>query len=237
MSRSIIEVSVPSTELVQLSDMDTMLHGYATSEESFLTLVIQAARNYVEGMTGYSLMPRNFIQYCDRFPMQSVLAPMFPYLRVVPNPGVYGQRSPYEITLLRNPVQAIDHIVYVDVNGNPQTLEPETDFVADTTSVPGRVTPLPVNVGSLPLVALWPACLPGPKSVAIYFSAGYYQTTQNEMTPEDQPRQLGYPPILKLIVMQLAAHWFTYRDLGAVPPAIDDLLIANRVVDYNPSVE
>lgn len=240
MSRSVIQVSVPSTELVQLSDMSPLVHGYPDNEASFLSMVIAAARDHVEQQTGYSLMPRSFIQFCDRFPMQSLFSPMLPvplpYIGLAPGGAWSGRRSPYEITLLRGPAQAVTQIVYNDATGTPQTLLPGVAFSVDLTSTPARVLPLPAPLGTFPITSYWPICTPGPQAVAIYFSAGYY-TSQDQLTTDALPRDLGFPPILKLLVMQLAAHWFVYRDLGSVPPAISDLINANRVVDYNPSIE
>ena len=239
--RSIIQVSVPSTELVTSADMSPMLHGYPAGEASFLALTITAARDYVEGMTGYCLAPRNFIQYSDRFPMQSLFSPMFPIpfplLGFVPSINSTVQRSPYEIELMRNPVLAVSQIVYLDTTWTPQTLLPGVDFAADLTSTPARVTPMPQTLGSSALKFFWPACLPGPKSVAIYYTAGYY-TTADQLTTEAQPRDLGFPPILKALVMALTEKWFVNRDnYGEVPKPIQDLIFANRVTDYNPSIE
>lgn len=241
MSRSVIQVSVPSSELVTSADMSPMLHGYPTAEEAFLTMTIAAARDYVEGMSGYCLAPRNFIQYADRFPMQSIASPIIPItlpmLGIAPGMGRYARRSPFEIALLRNPVQAVEKIVYLDLTGTLQTILPDTDFAADLTSTPGRVLPLPTPPGTVPLKSLWPVCLPGPQSVAIFYTAGYY-TVQDEMTDETTPRDLGFPPILKTLVMALTEKWFVNRDnYGEVPPAIDNLIYQNRVTDYNPSIE
>ncbi len=236
MSRSVIQVSVPSTELVTSTDMAPMLHTYPAGEASFLALTITAARDYVEGMTGYCLAPRDYIQYADRFPMQSAFAQSFPIplplLGYVPGFNSNSRRSPYEMELLRNPGMAISKITYVDMTGTLQTLTPGTDFAADLTSVPARVTPL-----TAPGKSFWPVCLPGPKAVAIYFTAGYY-TTADQMTTEAQIRDLGFPPVLKAIVMALTLAWFVNRDnFGEVSKPIQDLIIANRVTDYNPSVE
>lgn len=240
MSRSIIQVSVPSMELVQPSDMDAMLHGFPTGETSFLELTIAAARDHIEGMTGYCLAPRDFIQYEDRFPMQSVYSPLvpvpLPLMGVIPAQA-YARRNPYEIALLRNPAQSISQIVYTDLSGTPQTLTPGTDFTADATSVPARVLPKATPPGTTPVTSFWPACLPGPKAVAIYFNAGYY-TAADQLTTEATPRDMGAPPILKVLVMALAQRWFIYRDsYGEVPKVLEDLILSNRVVDYNPGIQ
>lgn len=240
MSRSIIQTSVPSTEIVQPSDMYTFLDGYPGTEDAFLTTLIQASRDYVEGKTGYCLAPRTFIEYLDRFPMFDfapssfgplfgVAAPFFMNGPISSYPtGFENKRNPFEIELGRNPVQAVDHIEYTDLQGNVKELYPGTDFVADLTSEPARVAPLAKT--------LWPVALGQPKAVAIFYTAGYFPTFDAE-TQETPPRVLGYPPILKLVIMQLAVHWYIKRDVGPVPVAIDDVIFANRVVDYNPDIE
>jgi len=239
MSRSVIQVSVPSTELVTSADMSPMLHGYPSGEESFLTQTIAAARDYIEGHTGYSLAPRDFIQYADRFPMQSIFSTQFPVPPPLMGyvPGLGTRRSPFEIILRRNPVLALSKIEYVDLTGNFVTLNPDTDFAVDLTSEPARVLPLPTPPGTSTLKSFWPACLPGPKSVAIYFTAGFY-TTKDQLTTEAQPRDMGAPPALKALVMALTRDWFIDRDnYGYVKPNIMDMILSQRVTDYNPEIE
>jgi len=240
MSRSIIQTSNPTVEIVQPADLTTYLHGYAGTEDDFLSTLIASARNYVEDMTGYCLAERDFVQYADRFPMfpfaPSALGPLYgvvtPFVGgpVTSFPaGFEAKRNPFEITLWRYPVLEVSKIVYNDMNGNPVELEPGTDFIADCTSEPARVCPMGNK--------FWPQLyMVGPKAVAIYLTAGY-DSDPNALTTEDPPRAVGYPPILKLLVMQLAAHWYLNRDLSQVPATINQLLLSNRVVDYNPSIE
>lgn len=233
MSRSVIRVSVPSTELVTSADMSPMLHSYPSSEESFLTMTIAAARDLVEGHTGYSLAPSDFVQYADRFPMQEGVSVGIRFTGLVYpvnyHPFFVRGRSPFEIEFMRNPALSISKIEYIDVNGAKQTLTPNTDFAVDLTSTPARVSPLPGSV--------WPVALRGPKAVAIFYNAGFY-TSANQLTTETQPRVMGYPPTLKALVMALAEKWFINRNnYGEVPPAIMDLIVSNRITDYNPSIE
>ena len=223
MSRSVIRVSVPSTELVTSADMSPMLHGYPSSEESFLTMTIAAARDLVEGHTGYSLAASDFIQYADRFPMQGYdhcLAPFNYALHGLPGLP-WEKRSPLEIEFRRNPALTISKIEYVDTNGVTQTLEPGTDFAVDLTCSPARVMPLPRMV--------WPVALRSPKAVALYYTAGF--------TP-GAAASVETLPTLKAIVMALTEKWFINRNnYGEVPAAIWDLINSNRVTNYNPGIE
>lgn len=222
MSRSVTRITVPSTELVTSADMSAMLHSYPTAEESFLTSTIAAARDTVEGHTGYSLAASDFIQYGDRFPMQGV-SKLCTAISILPG-GVQSRwsgRSPFEIEFMRNPVLSVSKIEYTDLDGVVQTLSPDTDFLADLTSTPARVTPISGEV--------WPTALRGPKAVAIYHTAGF--------TP-DAAQSVEKLPTLKALVMALTEKWFINRNnYGEVPPAIWDMLQANRITTYNPSIE
>lgn len=222
MSRSVIRTSVPSTELVTVSDMSPMLHGYASSEESFLTMTIAAARDVVEGNTGYSLAASTFTQYGERFPMQGFHMGLFPAGLIIPNRGLpWERRSPLELEFMRSPALAIDRIEYTDLNGATQTLTPGTDFAVDLTSVPARVMPLPG--------AIWPEALRGPKAVALYFTAGF---------APNAAASVEKLPTLKALVMALTEKWFINRNnYGEVPQPIWDLILSNRVTNYNPGIE
>jgi hypothetical protein len=237
MSGSVIQVSVPSTDLVQPSDLYPFIQDYSGSEDAFLTTLIESALNYVEDMSGFCLMPRDFIQYRDRFPIfpfaGAAFGPLFgvatPFFLNGPITGYPGGfeaiRNPFEIIIQRNPVQSVGNITYFDLTNTPQTLVAGTDFLVDLTGQLARITP--------PARGTWPLALQQPKAVAIPFVAGFF-TTLNELTTESQPRVLGYPPILKTVVKQLAAHWYQNRDVSVVPCGIDDLIYKNRVVDYHP---
>jgi len=237
MSRSIIETSLPESELVQPSDLYTFLHGYPGTEDDFLTTLIAAARNEVEGKSGYCLAPRTFTQYADHFPMFAYMTSVWGPLTGVVMPWVGGpisalpagfepKRNPFEMQLWRSPVRSVDRITYCDpTTGDPVTLAADTDYIADVSAMPARIWPAPGKI--------WPTAQRRPQSVAIDFTAGY----STDPTDVVDGRVMAYPPILKLIVMQLAAYWYLHRDMvGTTPDAINDLILSNRLADYNPDI-
>jgi len=242
-SRSISEVSVPTTELVTPADLSTLLQGAIIDDnDPFALLCCSGARQMAEDLLGYYLTPRDFVQYADRFPIfaypSAALGPL--YGVQVPQgtgpitsypAGFASVRNPFDIALLANPVQSVAKITYKDLSGATQELDVDTDFTADLSAKPARVSPLP-NAG-------WPVALPGPQSVRIYFTAGFAADPNAIQAAQGthDARVVGYPQKLKLLVLQLAGHWWITRDITDVPQGITNAIISCRLEDFNPSME
>lgn len=270
---SLVQTSLPSSEPVALADMISALKQPSnTADSNYIQILITAARAYIEDATGLMLAPRTFVQSLDSFPFYpysrepygqlygvGALALYFGYGPILPSSvPPYGMNQdgnlPFQIVLLGNPVTAVDHITYIGTDGNPHTLLPGQDFVADLASFPARVTPLPGSI--------WPQCTLGANTVQIFFTAGYNQTpTATETvtetagtteggdtvpTPPDQQANalpagaiVGIPMHLYVAITQLVAHWYNNREpvsqgMGAnIPHSLQAIIDLNKVIDFS----
>jgi len=145
----------PSVEMVTLADVRTALRLQALGDdtdaaEDVLLLGYQAAaRRYSEIVKGRAYVAQTW------------------------------QQQQYElcwpIRLLPCPVQQVISIIYLDLQGEQQTLDPDL-YRLDLMREPARVVPA-VN-------AVWPATLCGPGAVTIEYIAGYLTPVEFNATTE-----------------------------------------------------
>ena len=267
---SVIEVSRPSVEPVSLVEAlqflkQTQLPTTTPPTDPEASLIynvfIPAARRYVEDLTGLTLASRNFEQWEDGFPFfpyfQSPYAPLFgaafPFyfgygpIASYPYPAIGGLQnqmlSPFTKRLLKNPVTAVTKITYIGTDGNSHDLVPDTDFVVDFASTPGRVAPLPGQ--------RWPVGIIGLNSVRIQYTAGYSATetatidvTEPTNTPPnviaETKEDVGIPEQLKAAILLMLSHLYYNRDAVVagnavdVPHGVTAICAANRVWDFGP---
>ena len=265
----ITQVSLPSSEPVALADAKNFCKVFVATDDTLIGSLITAARQYIEDCTGLMLAPRNFLQSLDCFPFYpysrepygtlygiGALSLYFGYGPILPTPiPPYGMnmngRLPFEIVLLGSPVSAIDHITYIDSTGEPQTLLPGQDFVADLATTPARILPMPGGV--------WPQCTMGANTVQVFFTCGFNQTASTVETvsatagtteegdavpsPPNQQAGLtfvtGIPQTLYVAILLLVQHWYSNRDLAAsgsmsqVPHHLQQLIETNKVFDFS----
>lgn len=144
-----------------------------------ITEYIKVAADYIEGETNLTLCPTQYRMTLDRFPTY------------------YGtQLYPYDFVnsmfrLPRFPVISVDSIVYMDVQGNTQTLNNSVYQLANSKS-PARISPVQGQ--------LWPFTNPFElQAVAVTFTAGYAS-------------QSLIPPIARQAVRFLFAHFYENRE-------------------------
>lgn len=103
------------------------------------------------------------------------------------------------IFLPRPRLQTVDSIKYIDTDGVEQTWS-SSNYVVDVSTEPGRVFPIPSKV--------WPETESSrDAAVTIRFTHGYGSAA-------------NVPSIVKLAIMQTAAHWYRHREpimAGSVP--------------------
>lgn len=150
-------VTPPTAEPVALADAKAHLRVDAavTEDDALITLMIAAVRQYAEQLTACSLLTQQWRLVLDAFPGPSLMG--------VPA-GVPFSLPGHAILLEKGPVQSIDAIIYTAMDGNDQTLAPQT-YVADLSGTLVRITP---RFGQI-----WPITLPQIGSVQVFFTAGY----------------------------------------------------------------
>jgi hypothetical protein len=265
----IARFSLNTTWPVSLTEAKNFLKINTTADDDLIQkIIIPAATIYLENNTGLILASRDFVQFQDSFPFYpyskepygtlygiGALALYFGYGPIVPTPlppfGLNtGERLPFQIDLLTSPVTNVDHIDYVGQDGQPHTIIPGRDFIADLLSSIPRVCPLPGSV--------WPQCTIGPNNVRIYLTAGMQNADlfasppvipTDDVTvgsPPDPPDQIveqkfvnSVPEDLKIAIMMCIVHFYYNRDAVfsgnavSIPHGLDAIIGLNKVYNFS----
>ncbi|MDX5984692.1 head-tail connector protein [Sphingomonas echinoides] len=137
------------TEPVALSDIKTHLRldQGATDEDSYLTILLTAARRACEGRIHRAVVGTSAIATFDRFPLAPIGVPL-----EVPEPDALY------LELEGGTVASITSILYYDGTGSVQTLDPAS-YVVDLDQIPARVAPLEA----------WPTTMRRPNAIKISY--------------------------------------------------------------------
>ncbi|NCC76950.1 MAG: hypothetical protein EOM08_11010 [Clostridia bacterium] len=108
-------VTAPTVEPVTLSEVKAQAVIGHDMDDALLSVMISAAREHGESLTGRSWAPKTLEVVLDRFPVSGIDLPA-------------------------SPVTAVTSIKYFDVDGAEQTM-PESGYYVDTESLVGRVVP------------------------------------------------------------------------------------------------
>lgn len=111
---ALVLVSAPATEPVSLTEAKLHLRVDSTADDSLITALITAAREYVEAFTGRALITQTWDYILDAWP------------------------SGDEIVIPLPPLQSVTSVTYRDSDGNTSTVSSST-YTVDTDSEPGRV--------------------------------------------------------------------------------------------------
>ena len=238
------QLALPAAEPVTLAMVQSFLYlpPGNTSQDTFLTLAIQAAREEGEKLTWRSLAQRQFIQVLDSMPyytdtIQSQLA-YPPNYYSLPRYSTTLWNYSQMIKLGYSPCISVQYMQYIDQNGSAQQLMQDVDFVLDRVSEPSRIFPLP---GSY-----WPPNLYVANSCEIVYTAGYDPNqaaidthTIAASPPFQQPSSTlvtGVPAKVLLASLNLISYWFNNRGaLGTVPDSLAMAFLSEAVIDFAPT--
>ena len=233
---------LPAAEPVTLAQAKTFMNFPVsiTTQDTFITGLITAAREQGELITGRGLAQRTWTQVLDSFPyftdtVQSQLA-YPPSYYSLPRYSTTLWNYSQMIKLSYPPVISVQGMRYIDSNGYSQTLQQDTDFVLDRITEPPRIFP---QVGQY-----WPASLYVANSLEINFTAGYDPNpsavdthTVTGSPPNQQPNSTivaGVPQMIILGILNLVAFWFNNRgSVGLVPENIERIFQQNMVLDFS----
>jgi uncharacterized phiE125 gp8 family phage protein len=142
-----VEASSPAVEPISLAEAKAHLRITHTDEDSLITSLIVAARNYVEGLANRPLVQRTYTLKLDRFPMH------------------------YEIILPAGKVSAVSSITYVETAGTTQTLSANA-YTLEAQRLPSSIVINPSTSSAWPTARFYA----GISSVTISYTAGYGAT-------------------------------------------------------------
>lgn len=108
-------VTAPTTEPITLAEVKAHCVIGHDEDDLLLAIMISAAREHGESITGRSWAEKTLEVVLDRFPVGTISLPA-------------------------TPISSVSSIEYVDANGAEQTL-PESEYHVDTESMIGRVVP------------------------------------------------------------------------------------------------
>ncbi len=115
--------SQAAAEPLTVEEAKTFLNLTSNDHDALIAILIQAAREHVEKMTGLLLLSQTVKQYWDEWPVK------------------YDgnlKLSTWELGL--SPVSSVTSIQYLDTNGATQTWA-TTNYTADVKSRPARIVP------------------------------------------------------------------------------------------------
>lgn len=139
------QLALPESEPVARDLAKLFVRTDGSAEDSIMDLLIQAAREYAEAITGRSLARRQFVQCADSHPyytdtIQSQLA-YPPSYYSLPRYATTLWNYSQMIKLLRSPVISVDEIRSVQPGGGTLVMHQDTGFVLDRISEPARIFP------------------------------------------------------------------------------------------------
>jgi uncharacterized phiE125 gp8 family phage protein len=205
----------PAVEPVTLDEAKLHCRVDSTSEDSLISSLIQAAREYVERYTRRALVYTTYRYTLDCFPGASTWSAFSSS-----EPLELPRQPVAEIAAAGNYSYAMPRVRYYDADSVQQTLTyAGEDFELDLGSNPPSLRLLPLTYW--PIAEYYRA-----NAVEIDFVAGYGPTGD------------AVPSALKTALLMLVAHWYENRAAVApgfgseVPLAVESLLKMYQVGDY-----
>lgn len=136
--------TAPAVEPVTLAEAKLHLRVTQSGEDTLISALIKAAREYAEGVLNRALIDQTWDLYLDAFP---------------------GECDGYVLKVPMSPLKSVTYVKYLDEAGVQQTLSASL-YAVDITSEPGRIYPAYQQV--------WPTLRTGALgAVVVRFVAGY----------------------------------------------------------------
>ena len=173
---------------VSLDEAKIHLRVVTTTEDAYITALCLAATVWAEKFQSRTFVSRSRTMVLDKFP--TVIRPKYP------------------------PLISVESIVYVDLDGDSQTLAP-ANYRVDAENEPGRIT--------VAYDLSWPDTRAVTNAVTIAYEAGYGTSAR---VPDD----------VKHAIKLLVGHLYEHREaaseitLDIVPMAVQSLLWMERIL-------
>lgn len=148
-------VTPPVGEPLHLLDALAHIKQDQGIDDAHVAATITSARKIAENRTWRQLLGARYAQVLDSFPGIGQFG--VPWGKAYTRPG-------NAIYLERAPIQVVESITYLAMDGSTQTVDPAT-YTVDYTSEPCRITPV--------FGKIWPIPLPQIGAVSVKFIAGF----------------------------------------------------------------
>ncbi len=150
-------ITPPSAEPIHLKEALAQIKQFDGFDDAAVLSAISAARLFAENKTWRQLVAARYKQTLDSFPGHGQSGAGVPWGRTFGIPG-------NAIVLDKAPVLQVESIMYLDMGGVTQTVDPAT-YTVDYSCDPCRITPT--------FGRIWPISLPQIVSAWVTFSAGF----------------------------------------------------------------
>jgi uncharacterized phiE125 gp8 family phage protein len=171
-------VTAPAAEPISLAEAKNHLRVDYVDDDHLIQSQIIAVREYAETSTNRAFVTQTWKYVLDAFP-------------ALPQSSLSWQDNFDQFRIPFPPLQSVTSIVWIDQNGNSNTIPP-ANYIVDATSEPARVA---LNVGQI-----WPADTLQPiAGVQVTFTAGY-----------GAPGRV--PESLKQMMKLLLGAWYQNRE-------------------------
>ncbi len=161
---SIVLVTPPALEPITLTQAKSQLRVDYTDDDALIGGLIMAARQYAERYQTRRFLPQTWMRTLDFFPIWTGGGTVNTVDR---KSWMYFSEYWNAVRIdIPGGLQSVTSITYLDPTTGDRVTLPSTDYVVDTTSIPGRIVPAQGMT--------WPVqTLYAPGSVQITYVAGY----------------------------------------------------------------
>jgi hypothetical protein len=207
----LILTSPPSIEPLTLAEAKAFLRVDTTDDDSLITSLIVAARQFCENYTKRAFITRTYDLWLDQAPNSN--SEWWDGVRDGALSCLYSM--PSKISLPMPPFKSLTSITTYDLSDASSSFD-ITNLISDTASVPGRII--------LKYGQIWPSNLRYAQCMDIRYTAGYGDAASD------------VPNALIQAIKIMTAHMYENRtpfDLGRaaeVPLSIESLLTPYRVL-------
>jgi hypothetical protein len=225
---NLVVVGQPVSEPLDLETAKNFLRVTIDDDDLLISLLITAAREVAEVLTGRSIATKTYRQTLDSFPYfvdtmlsQQAMPPSY-YSRPLYSTSMWNYSQ--MIKLYAPHCINVNSIKYIDPNNVLQTVDP-TKYIVDYDAEPARIFPGPAGGN-------WPACLYVPNAVQIEFVAGYDTPPSSDAT---------IPKGLLTLILLLLSGFYENREpqvfssVNELPFHLQALVYANKVMDQSPT--
>lgn len=183
-----VQLTAPAAEPVTLVEVKAHLKLETTADDTMIEdVIIPAVRDFAEKHTRACIAQRTFTAVYDPVGRKNSDLGWWDGVR---EGSITQTESWRSLELPMSPLVSIDEVRTVDTT-NTSTEFDTTNYYADTFSEPGQLV---LNDGSI-----WPTNLRRQNAIEIDFTAGYLAADT--------------PYMIKMALLQLAAHWYENREL------------------------